>query len=89
MTFLWFQVYICEMEEKNASKCAMNNIHQRTFAQISKLAHDWDPTPAHFYILDIKTFLQDKVVGSIINYGLLLSPWFLLSTFFPNQVQNV
>ena len=56
------------MEEKNVTKCVQNNVHQRTFVQISKLAHDWDPTPAHYSILDIKTFLQDKVTTVFLQY---------------------
>jgi hypothetical protein len=50
------------MEETNVMKCAAKNIHERSAEEISTLSKDWDSTPAHFNILDLKTFLQDKVI---------------------------
>jgi hypothetical protein len=50
------------MEETNVMKCAAKNIHERSAEEISSLSKDWDSTPAHFNILDLKTFLQDKVI---------------------------
>jgi hypothetical protein len=49
------------MEEKAVSKCAARNVHGRTADDIAKLAKAWEPTPEHFNLLDIKTYLQDKV----------------------------
>jgi len=52
------------MEETNVMKCVAKNIHERTAEEISRLSKEWDSTPAHFNILDLKTFLQDKVLGN-------------------------
>ena len=75
----WFQVYICEMEETNISKLASGNVHKRTAVEIAKLFKDWDPTPTHFNVLDVKTFLQDKVNAN--NCKIIYSTWFLSNTF--------
>jgi hypothetical protein len=49
------------MEEKNVMKCFSKNVHGRTVGDLSRLMQDWDQTPPHFNLLDLKTFLQDKV----------------------------
>jgi hypothetical protein len=61
------------MDETNVMNCAAKNVHERTAEEISSLKKNWDSTPAHFNILDLKTFLQDKVLEiSKTNYSMKL-----------------
>lgn len=60
-----YNVYIAEVNEDLAI-CASRNIHNFTQDQISKIHHDWEETPKHFTILDLKSLLGgDKNIPEV------------------------
>jgi len=58
------QAYVCEMDN-DVGTCFKRNTHERTEKEVKAQAENWEPAPAHYLRLDVRSMLQSEAIQDV------------------------